>query len=117
MTARRVCKGARPRSIRVSKIVRTPCPREESHQTILPSLRAPVHRVRDSANSAAQTVRLQHGAGLDRGAGTRVLLMKEDGKLRPDRRALPRRGLLEQVVLNVLRQTAPKLDHRLAQRT
>ncbi len=44
-----------------------------------------------------------------------MLAMQENGKLLPHRFAVRRYGLLEQVLLNGMRQIAPKHDHSLAQ--
>ena len=69
----------------------------------------------DGAASAAQAVRLDHRAGFDRSAGARVLVMQKHRKLRPRLRRMGG-GLLEQVMLDVRRQQAPKPDDGFAQR-
>jgi hypothetical protein len=62
----------------------------------------------------AQTVRLQDRARFDRSASARMRIMQEDGELWSHSLAMRAYGLLEQDALNVVRQTIPTSDNRLA---
>jgi hypothetical protein len=63
---------------------------------------------------AAQTVRLQHRAGLDRSAGARMGVMQEDGKLWSHSFAVCAYRVREQDTLHIVRQAGPIADNRLA---